>query len=210
MPAPARLGIGRYCIAVKGVWAARRLSLAPPHIIVIGRNNDVTQFRGEAMSKAKGLALAVAVGLALALSAAAPASAMCLNNCIVNCNTSDSTCLDICEEQYQQCQEQEQQHQRPSYGAIAYGPTSGAWGTSYQWGSKAEAERTALKKCGKPDCKAVIWFDRRCGAVAADDATGDYGYDSGASKGAAEASARRYCARQGGKSCKVVVSACSF
>ena len=33
----------------------------------------------------------------------------------------------------------------PSYGAIAYGRTSGAWGSSYQWDSRAKAESTAMQ-----------------------------------------------------------------
>lgn len=99
--------------------------------------------------------------------------------------------------------------QAESYGAIAYGPTSGRWGTAYQWGSRSAAERAAIKNCAAKDCKALVWFESQCGAVAADQVTGDYGYDHGGSRNTAEAGALRYCTRQGGKNCKPVAWACS-
>ena len=38
---------------------------------------------------------------------------------------------------------------RPSYGAIAYGRKSQAFGYSFHWDSQAEAERTAMQNCAK-------------------------------------------------------------
>jgi Domain of unknown function (DUF4189) len=59
----------------------------------------------------------------------------------------------------------------PSYGAIAYGRTSGAWGSSDQWDSRVKAESTAMHNCQKhgDDCEVMVWFHDECGAVAAGD-----------------------------------------
>jgi Domain of unknown function (DUF4189) len=122
----------------------------------------------------------------------------------MNNGTSHTNCMSSCEGQ-SWCQRQSQ-----SYGAIAYGPTSGNWGWSNKWGTKGGAERYALKKCASRDCRVVTWFNHQCGAVAADNATGDYGYDSGTTKGRAEAGALNFCTSSGGSACKVLVSACSF
>jgi serine/threonine-protein kinase len=57
---------------------------------------------------------------------------------------------------------------RATYGAIAFSPKTGAWGESYPYGSRAEAERRALAECAKnaPDCTVAVWFNDQCGAVA--------------------------------------------
>ena len=65
----------------------------------------------------------------------------------------------------------------PSYGAIAYGRTSRAWGNSYHWGSRAKAGKSvALKNCEQHgnDCEVIVWFDRRCGAVVPGEGTAAY------------------------------------
>ncbi|MHA7652928.1 DUF4189 domain-containing protein [Mycobacterium sp. ML4] len=53
------------------------------------------------------------------------------------------------------------------YGAIAYSPRTGAWGTSRGYQVKAQAERVALEQCGENDCRVIISFNL-CGAVASD------------------------------------------
>src|SRR5665213_2568741 len=47
-----------------------------------------------------------------------------------------------------------------SYGAIAYSRTSGAWGNSYKWGSRAKAESAAMGNCGQhaKDCQVTVWY----------------------------------------------------
>lgn len=98
----------------------------------------------------------------------------------------------------------------PSYGAIAYGRGSGAWGVSNNWGSRERAEREALLSCGKNgnDCEVRVWFDRKCGAiVSGDDATTFWGI--GNSEGQARADAQKKCADNGGKACVVQAYQCS-
>lgn len=100
---------------------------------------------------------------------------------------------------------------KPSYGAIAYGKKSQAYGFSYQWDSEAKAESEALKNCAKngPDCEIMVWFERRCGAVAAR-SDGKYAYwGLGDGEGAAREEAMRQCTKDGGQGCEVKVSQCS-
>jgi hypothetical protein len=100
---------------------------------------------------------------------------------------------------------------RYSYGAIAYGRTSGAWGYSHRWGSQAKAESVAKENCAQhgDDCEVMVWFDRRCGAVvASDDSSAFWGL--GASEAQARTEAQNKCANGGGKACEVQVSHCSM
>ena len=96
------------------------------------------------------------------------------------------------------------------FGAIAYGRKSEAWGESYNWGSREEAEKVALQKCAEKgdDCEVMVWFDRQCGAVA----TGEGGtpfWGLGDGIGAARGSALAKCSENGSKNCEVKVSRCS-
>jgi len=97
-----------------------------------------------------------------------------------------------------------------SYGAIAYGRSSGAWGYSYRWGSRAKAERVALQNCAQHgnDCEVMVWFDRKCGAVASGESETAF-WGLGDSEGEARRDALRKCADDGRKSCEVQVSRCS-
>jgi len=97
-----------------------------------------------------------------------------------------------------------------SFGAIAYGRTSGAYGYSHRWGSQAKAESVAKQNCAQhgDDCEIMVWFDRKCGAVvASEDADAFWGL--GNSEAQATASAQDKCAQSGGKGCAVQVSHCS-
>jgi len=98
----------------------------------------------------------------------------------------------------------------PAYGAIAYGRTSGAWGTSYQWDSQEKAESVALQNCQKyaSDCEVLVWFHDECGAVAAgDDGSAYWGLGDG--EGAARENAVNKCAQGGGKNCQIQAAQCS-
>jgi hypothetical protein len=97
-----------------------------------------------------------------------------------------------------------------SYGAIAYGRTSAAWGYSYRWGSRAKAESVAKKNCAPNgnDCEVVVWFEHKCGAVAASDAS-DAFWGLGDSEDQAGAEAKSKCVAGGGTNCAVQVSHCS-
>ncbi|MBV9551943.1 MAG: DUF4189 domain-containing protein [Alphaproteobacteria bacterium] len=97
----------------------------------------------------------------------------------------------------------------PSYGAIAYGRSSQAWGYSYRWSSRARAESEALKNCQDhgDDCEIMVWFEHKCGAVAAGDSDAFWGL--GGSEKLAEADAQGKCAAAGSNKCDVQVSRCS-
>jgi len=44
-----------------------------------------------------------------------------------------------------------------AFGAIAYSPSTGRWGTSYGHDDEASAERTALSYCGARDAAVLVW-----------------------------------------------------
>src|SRR5665213_2563989 len=97
-----------------------------------------------------------------------------------------------------------------SYGAIAYSRTTGAWGQSYKWGSRAKAESVAMQNCAQhaKDCEVTVWFNRNCGAVAADQGpTAFWGLGNTISQ--ARAVAQNACMKDGRKGCAVQVSQCS-
>jgi hypothetical protein len=101
---------------------------------------------------------------------------------------------------------------RPSFGAIAYGKASDAFGFSFGWNSQAKAESVALRNCAQhgSDCEVMVWFDRRCGAVAA---RGDHKcvyWGLGNSARAAQNVALTQCTKDHGPTCAVKVSQCSW
>ncbi len=149
--------------------------------------------------------IVVGVGLAvwLALGAGAPAWAqVCHEECSDyyegQCSQYTTTCTNP-------------EPPKPSYGAIAYGRKSQVYGYSYGWGDQDKAESVAMENCAKngKDCEVMVWFDRKCGAVAArsDSTIAYWGLGDGA--GAANSQAMSQCAKDGGKSCEVKVSHCS-
>ena len=96
-----------------------------------------------------------------------------------------------------------------SYGAIAYSPDRGHYGYSQNYGSRAVAENSAMKECGKSDCQIAAWFYDSCGAVAADNDEGSWGGAQGSNEQRASQDAQKTCASYGGKNCKVIFSVCS-
>jgi hypothetical protein len=97
-----------------------------------------------------------------------------------------------------------------SFGAIAYGRASKAWGESYKWESQRKAESVAMQNCAKHgnDCEVMVWFERKCGAVAAGEGATAY-WGLGDSDGEARADAQSKCAKASGSDCEVQVSRCS-
>jgi hypothetical protein len=97
-----------------------------------------------------------------------------------------------------------------SYGAIAYGRKSGAYGYSFSWADRKKAEATAMRNCGQhgDDCEVAIWFDRRCGAVSADAGPTEF-WGLGMDISAARADAMNKCRKTGSKSCEIQASQCS-
>jgi hypothetical protein len=155
-----------------------------------------------------------ALALALALAAAAlapPAAADCLSECFASmqCDVRNQT---QCDFERRACSLRCMREQRAvSFGAIAYGERSRAFGYSFDQSDAARAERVALTNCRKngDDCKIVSSFSNACAALA-----------SGAGNGfaAAEAKTREQaqkealvaCSRSTGGKCEVEVWSCSF
>ena len=98
-----------------------------------------------------------------------------------------------------------------NYGAIAYSPSSGEYGYSYEFETQGEAERRALAECasaGGEQCEIVVWFNQACGAIAKSD-TGAWGADWGESRAEAEAKATAICDRYSDHRCGVLHSQCT-
>ncbi|HEY1505109.1 MAG TPA: DUF4189 domain-containing protein [Stellaceae bacterium] len=99
---------------------------------------------------------------------------------------------------------------KPNFGAIAYSPKSGAWGYSYSWNTKEQAETQALAECRKngTGCEVQVWYQRQCGAVVSADGENVY-WGIGDGTGAAGANALASCKKDGGKNCTIQVEECS-
>ena len=154
------------------------------------------------------LLLGVAIGGELPLSAARAGDA---NACIDQCFSTFQPPSDCpsCTESRDECVAR-CSNVGPSFGAIAYGPGSGAWGSAYDWDSREKAESTAMANCQKyaNDCEVEVWFQDQCGAVAAEDGRSVY-WGLGDGEGAAREDAMSKCAKGGGKNCQVQASQCS-
>lgn len=114
-----------------------------------------------------------------------------------------------------QCVEHMQTCSTPSapahnFGAIAYSRKSGAWGNSFAWDTRTKAENVAMKNCAQhaKDCEVTVWFDRKCGAVAADAGPTAF-WGIGETVNQARAAAQNECTKGGRKGCTVQVSQCS-
>jgi serine/threonine-protein kinase len=93
-----------------------------------------------------------------------------------------------------------------NFGAIAYSSSTGAYGWSFDYSSRTEAEQVATQNCGEADCTPELWFVDACGAIA----IGDDGYGTGwgADRDRAEAEAIETC-RNYTMNCSVRQSVCS-
>ena len=94
------------------------------------------------------------------------------------------------------------------YGAIAYSPSDGARGWSFDYSSRAAAEQRAVSECSQHGrgCKVILWFRNACGALA----IGSNGYGSG--WGTDESIADRYALETCAKytsNCSVVRRVCT-
>lgn len=90
-----------------------------------------------------------------------------------------------------------------NYGAIATS-SSGAYGYSYDYPTRAQAERRALQECGQAGCRVRVWFRNACGAVARD--RSNLGWAWASTREQAEAQAVSKC---GTGACEVVAWACT-
>ena len=152
------------------------------------------------MRQASGIAATV-FGILVGLTSSAPAQAQCSFGCN---RYEQGQCVE-----YRECSPWSSAP-TASYGAIAYGRTSRAWGYSDRWGSQAKAESVAVQNCAQRgnDCEVMVWFEHKCGAVALGEGTAAFG-GLGNSDGQARADAQSKCVNSGGAACQIQVSQCS-
>ena len=98
---------------------------------------------------------------------------------------------------------------RKTYGAIAYGAKSHAFGWSNDFDDAQSAENEAMKSCraNGDDCQVTVDFWNTCAAVAADADTVAYGL--GDTRGKAEDEAVAACTKDGGADCTVQAWSCT-
>jgi Domain of unknown function (DUF4189) len=94
------------------------------------------------------------------------------------------------------------------FGAIAYSPSTGAQGWANDQPSREAAERAAAAACRKhaKDCRAVVWFQNGCGALAVSDKV--YGWGWGTTQALADGQAMKACSEHA-KRCKVTRQLCT-
>lgn len=95
------------------------------------------------------------------------------------------------------------------YGAIAYGPHTGAFGKSWNFPTRWEAERAALSYCRGFDCRPIVWVYNACAALAVSDFyLNGYGWGVSEVMGYAVNRARYECEWRHG-SCYIRATICS-
>jgi clan AA aspartic protease (TIGR02281 family) len=90
-----------------------------------------------------------------------------------------------------------------AYGAFAHDDTSGRYGASWNQGSQARADETALKGCASESCKIVFRITaRQCGAIAMTDNGKAWGGAARSDRESAERAALENCEKRSAGSCK--------
>jgi hypothetical protein len=95
------------------------------------------------------------------------------------------------------------------YGAIAYSRRTGHYGYSDRAATRIGAERRAMELCEGRDCKVEVWFRNSCGALATSENGRIFGWAHDTSLREAKAIAVRNCRNEGGRGCRVLISACT-
>jgi hypothetical protein len=94
------------------------------------------------------------------------------------------------------------------FGAIAYSPSDGAMGWSYNNSTQLAADNAAMRSCSGSDCRVVVRFNAACGAVAVG-MNGGWGADTGADSASAEHNAAVACTSYGNPNCRAIRWVCS-
>lgn len=96
------------------------------------------------------------------------------------------------------------------YAAISINPKTGSAGYSYNYSTRADAERAALGQCTGRKCEIAVWFSNTCGAVAYSRNTKKYAWSWGGDdyEGRALEACRIEAGRRG-RDCKIVASVCT-
>ena len=97
------------------------------------------------------------------------------------------------------CNIQCRNQNRDSWGAIAYSVKDKGFGYSDGWQDLARAKRTALDNCSRygTACQVWMWYNRECGALAADGEK--IGWGTSSVKHTADQRALAECTKNGGK-----------
>ncbi len=97
------------------------------------------------------------------------------------------------------------------FGAIARSSQTGGKGYSWNYATRAAAERRSLSECesvsGTQDCEVLVWFKNACGSIA-ESSNGGAGTGWGTSTTLAERYALESCSGIG-QGCKVVRTICT-
>ena len=143
-----------------------------------------------------------------AFMATGPAQADCVSSCqaSVYCD-SEMHASGECASKLNDCYISE--CNRTTYGAIAYGAKSGAFGWANDFNDAPSAEKEALSDCraNGDDCQVVVDFWNTCAAIAADQAVVAYGL--GDTQGKAQDQAIAACTKDGGTQCVVQAWSCT-
>ncbi len=91
------------------------------------------------------------------------------------------------------------------YSAIAYSPSTGAYGYSYNCRSLAEAKQLALSYCDYEDARIVVWVRNGWCALAVGD-DGAYGYAWASTQYEARRLALAYCQQYSNGRCRIKVT----
>ncbi len=83
------------------------------------------------------------------------------------------------------------------FAAIAYSPSTGAYGYAYGKGCEVDADSTALCYCKAPDAQILVSCVNSSAALAVGD-NGVYGYAHADCRADAERLAKQYCRDAGG------------
>jgi len=160
------------------------------------------------------LAMVMIASAAAALAWAMPAAADCMSSCqgeyYACTNAYDSR---DCATRRSICQHRCVIGNQRQFGAIAFSPSTGAYGYSFDYSSRNEAERRAIAECkardGGGDCATEIWFYDNCAALAVGASTARHAAYA-ADKAAASRRALEACkGRNGGAACEIKASVCS-
>ncbi|MEQ1762087.1 MAG: DUF4189 domain-containing protein [Pyrinomonadaceae bacterium] len=93
------------------------------------------------------------------------------------------------------------------FGAIAYSPSTGRFGSSWNQPDQGTAEDRARKICNRRDCQILLPLANSCGALAVA-RNGGYVWAGGNSLYNAKLSTSNRCTAEHG-SCKLICSVCS-
>lgn len=96
------------------------------------------------------------------------------------------------------------------WGAISISPSTNAWGDSYSYGNRSQAERRAAKECSAyaQDCVVALSYYRQCGAVATRDGN-NWATGLGSTVEQSARDALGACGRGGHSDCQILAVSCT-